>query len=69
MKNSNSKRLIKTFPIELDIDLHKALKMMAIESDMTLHAFITNLLTSVVSEYQTKSAQASKLNRGRILLK
>lgn len=40
----------KTFPIEIDEDLHKALKFRAIESDMTLHAYIIEALNARVHE-------------------
>lgn len=51
MNHNKQKKLTKTFPIDIDITMHKALKMMAIESDMTLHAFIISVLASVVAEY------------------
>ncbi|MDA8428400.1 MAG: hypothetical protein M0T70_04005 [Geobacteraceae bacterium] len=40
----------KTFPIEIEEGLHKALKFKAIESDMTLHAYIIEALNSWVRE-------------------
>jgi predicted HicB family RNase H-like nuclease len=40
----------KTFPLEIEDDLHKALKYKAIESDMTLHAFIIEALNSRIRE-------------------
>jgi predicted HicB family RNase H-like nuclease len=40
----------KTFPIEIDEGLHKALKFKAIESDMTLHAYIIEALSARVRE-------------------
>ena len=40
----------KTFPLEIEEDLHKALKFKAIESDMTLHAYIIEALNSRVHE-------------------
>lgn len=40
----------KTFPLEIDDDLHKALKYKAIESDMTLHAYIIEALNVRVHE-------------------
>lgn len=40
----------KTFPLEIEDDLHKALKFKAIESDMTLHAYIIEALNARVHE-------------------
>lgn len=40
----------KTFPIEIDEGLHKALKFKALESDMTLHAYIIEVLNARVHE-------------------
>ena len=40
----------KTFPLEIEDDLHKALKFKAIESDMTLHAYIIEALSARVRE-------------------
>ena len=40
----------KTFPLEIEDDLHKALKFKAIESDMTLHAYIIEALSARVHE-------------------
>lgn len=40
----------KTFPIEIEESLHKALKHKAIESDMSLHAYIIDALVSRVNE-------------------
>jgi len=40
----------KTFPLEIEESLHKALKHKAIESDMSLHAYIIDALVSLVSE-------------------
>ena len=40
----------KTFPIEIEDDLHKALKYKAIESDMTLHAYIIEALNLRIAE-------------------
>jgi predicted HicB family RNase H-like nuclease len=50
----------KTFPIEIEEDLHKALKFKAIESDMTLHAYIIEALNSRVRE--DSAAYAGKGN-------
>jgi predicted HicB family RNase H-like nuclease len=40
----------KTFPLEIEEDLHKALKFRAIETDMTLHAYIIEALNARVRE-------------------
>ena len=40
----------KTFPLEIEESLHKALKHKAIESDMSLHAYIIDALISRVNE-------------------
>lgn len=40
----------KTFPLEIEESLHKALKHKAIESDMSLHAYIIDALVLRVSE-------------------
>jgi predicted HicB family RNase H-like nuclease len=40
----------KTFPIEIEENLHKALKHKAIELDMSLHAYIIDTLVSRVNE-------------------
>lgn len=53
MKKNEPKRC-KTFPLEMEEDLHKALKYKAIESDQTLHAFIIKTLASKVEEEPAK---------------
>ena len=53
MKKNERKRC-KTFPLEMEEDLHKALKYKAIESDQTLHAFIIKTLASKVEEDPAK---------------
>ena len=40
----------KTFPLEIEEYLHKALKHKAIESDKSLHAYIIEALVSRVNE-------------------
>ena len=40
----------KTFPLEIEESLHKALKHKAIESNKSLHAFIIDALVSQVNE-------------------
>lgn len=53
MKKTEQKRC-KTFPLEMEEYLHKALKYKAIESDQTLHAFIIETLASKVQEEPAK---------------
>jgi len=43
-------KTLKTFPLEIEERLHKALKHKAIESNMSLHAYIIDALVSQVSE-------------------
>lgn len=43
-------KIKKTFPLEIEDSLHKALKHKAIESDMSLHAYIIDTLISRVKE-------------------
>ena len=55
----------KTFPLKIEEGLHKALKFKAIETDMTLHAYIIEALNARVREdsavYSGKSdVQTSK---------
>lgn len=50
----------KTFPLEIEEDLHKALKFKAIETDMTLHAYIIETLNARVRE--DSSAYSDKGN-------
>jgi predicted HicB family RNase H-like nuclease len=49
MTKADRKRC-KTFPLEMEDDLHKALKYKAIEADKTLHAFIIDVLATTVQE-------------------
>jgi predicted HicB family RNase H-like nuclease len=57
----------KTFPLEIEEGLHKALKHKAIESDMSLHAYIIDALVSKVKEETaTYNAETKKEeNRGK----
>jgi len=57
----------KTFPLEIEESLHKALKHKAIESDMSLHAYIIDALVSKVNEETaTYNAETKKEeNRGK----
>jgi predicted HicB family RNase H-like nuclease len=57
MQTDRPKRATKTFPLEIEDDLHKALKVRAIKEDKTLHSLIIETLSSRVQEeparYQT----------------
>lgn len=59
----------KTFPLEMEDDLHKALKYKAIDADKTLHAFILDVLAAAVREEPARysvthhNAGASKRKR------
>lgn len=53
MNTSPKSKTKKTFPLELEESLHKALKHKAIELDMSLHAYIIEALVSRVSEDMT----------------
>jgi predicted HicB family RNase H-like nuclease len=55
MKKSGPKRC-KTFPLEMEDELHKALKYKAIEANQTLHAFIIQALAAKVQEDPAKYA-------------
>jgi predicted HicB family RNase H-like nuclease len=54
----------KTFPLEIEDGLHKALKVRAIELDKTLHSFIIETLSARVQEesatYGTKRTAGEK---------
>ena len=50
MKSQAAKKRYKTFPLDLDEGLHKALKHRAIESDQSLHTFIIETLKDKVRE-------------------
>lgn len=53
----------KTFPLEMEVGLHKALKYRAIESDKTLHAFIIETLFEKVQEEPAQYNAAIGRNR------
>lgn len=57
----------KTFPLEIEESLHKALKHKAIESDMSLHAYIIDALVSRVNEETATYNAGAKTeeNRGK----
>jgi predicted HicB family RNase H-like nuclease len=50
MQPEKPKRATKTFPLEIEDDLHKALKVRAIEEDKTLHSLIIETLSSRLQE-------------------
>lgn len=50
MKPTGERKRRKTFPLEMEEELHKALKYKAIESDQTLHAYIIETLMARVQE-------------------
>jgi predicted HicB family RNase H-like nuclease len=50
MNTTTTSKTKKTFPLEIEENLHKALKHKAIESDMSLHAYIIDALISRVNE-------------------
>ena len=50
MQPDKPKRATKTFPLEIEDDLHKALKVLAIEEDKTLHSLIIETLSSRLQE-------------------
>lgn len=49
MRNESRKK-IKTFPLDIHEDLHKALKVSAIEEGKTLHSLIIETLTARIQE-------------------
>lgn len=50
MQTYQAKKATKTFPLEIEEDLHKALKMKALMEDKSLHSLIIDTLTQVVEE-------------------
>ena len=50
MQVEKSKKNTKTFPLEIEDDLHKQLKVKAIEEDKTLHSLIIDTLSARVQE-------------------
>ena len=53
MKN-NSNKAKKTFPLEFEEELHKSLKIRAVEEGKTLHSLIIETLSAKVEEELTK---------------
>lgn len=60
MKQKADQKRHKTFPLEMEDDLHKALKYKAIESDRTLHAFIIETLAAKVQEEPAQYVVATR---------
>lgn len=60
MRQKTDQKRHKTFPLEMEGDLHKALKYKAIESDQTLHAFIIETLAAKVQEEPAQYAVATR---------
>ncbi|HRQ90512.1 MAG TPA: toxin-antitoxin system HicB family antitoxin [Bacteroidia bacterium] len=54
----------KTFPLEIEDDLHKRLKVKAIEEDKTLHSLIIDTLSARVQEepvlYKTRTEKGGE---------
>jgi len=55
----------KTFPLEIEESLHKALKHKAIESDMSLHAYIIDALVSRINEETADYNASDKTEESR----
>ncbi len=53
MQQDKPKKPTKTFPLEIEDELHKALKVRAIEEDKTLHTLIIEALADRVQEDAT----------------
>jgi len=50
MTTGSSRKSTKTFPLEIEDELHKRLKVKAIEEDKTLHSLIIDTLSARVQE-------------------
>jgi predicted HicB family RNase H-like nuclease len=50
MPKAAAKKPKKTFPLEIEDDLHKALKVRAIQEDKTLHTLIIETLSARMNE-------------------
>jgi predicted HicB family RNase H-like nuclease len=61
MQAEKSKKNTKTFPLEIEDDLHKQLKVKAIEEDKTLHSLIIDTLSARVQE-EPSSYRVRKTN-------
>lgn len=64
MQRDTPKRPPKTFPLEIEDYLHKALKVQAIEEDKTLHSLIIETLSARIQEepaiYQFNKAKGAR---------
>ena len=65
MNATAKSKVKKTFPLEIEESLHKALKHKAIESDMSLHAYIIDALVSLVNEENTAYNAVDKTKENR----
>lgn len=67
MMHSQETKRKKTFPLEIEEKLHKALKFKALECDMTLHAYIIDTLNARVHENSSSYSpqNASDTSRSR----
>jgi hypothetical protein len=54
--------MIKTFPIELDEELHKRAKIAAIQEGTTLHGWIINTLEEKLSSHDDSRPSKEKRN-------
>jgi len=50
MQAEKFKKSTKTFPLEIEDELHKTLKVMAIKEDKTLHSLIIDTLSACIQE-------------------
>jgi predicted HicB family RNase H-like nuclease len=66
MNTQNEHKRKKTFPLEIEDNLHKALKHKAIESDMSLHAYIIEALALRVREDSVEYTATSPKNNEQI---
>jgi predicted HicB family RNase H-like nuclease len=60
MKQTGNRKRRKTFPLEMEDELHKALKYKAIESDQTLHTYIIETLMARVQEEPAQYVLSSR---------
>lgn len=65
MNAATKSKTKKTFPLEIEESLHKALKHKAIESDMSLHAYIIDTLVSRVNEQSAPYNVGGKTEESR----
>ncbi|PYK65403.1 MAG: hypothetical protein DME21_01365 [Verrucomicrobia bacterium] len=57
--------MAKTFPVELDENLHKRLKIAAIEEGLTLHDLIVKILQERVGDNGTGASTSAKREGSR----